>query len=145
MCEVLKGYAELISLSRYTQRSMVIHTKRQGTRLVTADVGDTSQTFESVKLADDDVFLGHLASSNGHGEGEDGDEGFRDDRNGGGDTIENDLVVDVEFGHSEHDDDEEHREAEKEVGEFRELDLKRSARLETHDVLDPLKDTSAEG
>src|SRR5688572_10372834 len=120
---------------------MVIHTKGQRASLVTADISDATQALESVELADDDVFFGHLARSNGHGEGEDGHKGFGDDSNGRSNAIQYHLVGDNESSHREHDNDEQDGKAEEEVGELGQFDLEGCTRLEAHNVLDFLKNT----
>ena len=105
-------------------------TQRERTTLVTADIRDTPEALQSVELSDNDMLSGHHPGSSRHCERQYRDERLRDDSDGCGDTVKDDLVCDSESGNGEYDDDEEDRTEEQEVRQLRQLDLQRSPGLQ---------------
>lgn len=68
------------------------------------NVRDTTKGFKGVKTADNDAIFRHSAGTSRHGDGQDGDKPFRNDRNGKGDSINGHLFIDTEPGSTKHDD-----------------------------------------
>lgn len=102
-------------------------TQRKSTSLVAADICDAAKILQSIELSDDDMLPGHYPSASRHCERQHCNERFRNDSDGCGDTVENDLVGDFEAGDGENDDNEEDGTQEQEICQLRQLDLQRSS------------------
>ena len=79
-------------------------TKGKGSSFVTANIGNPTKILQSVKLADDNMLLGHFTGANSHGQREDGNERFGDDCDRDGNSIQGYFICDLPLGHREDND-----------------------------------------
>mmetsp|Transcript_47939 Transcript_47939/g.147926 ORF Transcript_47939/g.147926 Transcript_47939/m.147926 type:complete len:561 (-) Transcript_47939:76-1758(-) len=98
---------------------------REGAGLVGADVGHAVEDLEGAELADNALLGGHLADRDGHGDGDDGDKGLREDRDGDGRAVDDGRLGHVETVGGEDDDDKKNADSEDGVHELLHLQLQR--------------------
>lgn len=104
----------------------------QGTSLVGADVGDTTDGFERGHLTNNDISADHGLGGNSHRDGQHSEQRLGNDRHTNADSIEQDLIANLPQADGKDDDGEQNGKGKQEQGKLAESDLERSA-LETKD------------
>ncbi|GKT79636.1 LOW QUALITY PROTEIN: unnamed protein product [Colletotrichum tofieldiae] len=127
-------------------------TLSQGSGLVGANVGDTTESFEGRKISDNDVGFSHDRDGDNHGNGEDTisvledlrNKRFRNDGNTERDGVNDNLASDVELVSGEHDDGQDDGTTEQNVSQSSEFPLQRGTLSETKELADGIIDTLGE-